>query len=103
MRLMILLLQFLTIVFTNSFIKIPFQKKQYNLCECKFNNSKLNQNHTLYNKKCIHLDIPKDDESKDEKWDHGEIPWEFNDTQRTSNHTNKNPMLDGNNIAFLFI
>jgi hypothetical protein len=82
---------------------MPFQKKQYNLCECKFNNSKLNQNHTLYNKKCIHLDIPKDDESKDEKWDHGEIPWEFNDTQRTSNHTNKNPMLDGNNIAFLFI
>ena len=97
-----ILLQLVTILFTNSFIKTPFQKKQYNLCECKFN-CKLNQNHTLYNKKCIHLDIPKDDESKDEKWEDGEIPWEFNDTQQISNHTNKNPMLDGNNIAFLFI
>ena len=96
-----MLLQFVTILFTNSFIKLPFQKKQYNLCECKFN-SKFNQNITLYNKKCIHVDIPNH-EAQDEKWEDGEIPWEFNDTQRTSNHTNKNPILDGHNIAFLFI
>ena len=102
MQLFMLLLQFLTIAFTNSFIKLPFQKKQNNLCECKFN-SKFYQNHTLYNKKCIHLDIPKDHEQQDEKWEDGEIPWEFNDTQRTSNDTNKNPILDGHNIAFLFI
>ena len=100
---LLMLLQFVTILFTNSFIKLPFQKKQYNLCEYKFNNSKFNQNITLYNKKCIHLDISKDDEAQDEKWEDGEIPWEFNDTQRTSNHTNKNPILDGHNIAFLFI
>jgi|Laugresbdmm110sn_2_1035109.scaffolds.fasta_scaffold26322_3 hypothetical protein len=102
MQLFMLLLQFLTIAFTNSFIKIPFQKKQYYLCECKFN-SNFNKNHTLYNKKCIHVDIPTDDEPTDEKWEDGEIPWEFNDTQRTSNDTNKNPILDGHNIAFLFI
>ena len=102
MQLFKLLLQFLTIVFTNSFIKMPFQKKQYNFCECKFN-SKFNQNHTLYNKKCIHLDIPKDHDQQDEKWEDGEIPWEFNDTQPNLNHTNKNPILNGHNIAFLFI
>lgn len=102
MRLIILLLQFVTILFTNSFIKMPFQKKQYNLCECKFN-SNFNKNHTLYNKKCIHLDIPKDDEPKDEKWEDGEIPWEFNDTQQSKNDTHKNPILNGHNIAFLFI
>ena len=49
MRSFILLLQIVTILFTNSFIKMPFQKKQYNLCECKYI-SKMNQNNTLYNK-----------------------------------------------------
>jgi hypothetical protein len=102
MQLFMLLLQFLTIAFTNSFIKLPFQKKQNNLCECKFN-SKFYQNHTLYNKKCIHLDIPNDHEPQDEKWEDGEIPWEFNDTQQSKNDTNKNPILNGHNIAFLFI
>ena len=102
MRLMILLLQFLTIVFTNSFIKMPFQKKHCNLCECKFN-SKLNENNTLYNKKCIHMDILSDVTANDEKWEDGEIPWEFNDTQIIKNNTIKNPMLEGHNIAFLFI
>ena len=81
---------------------MPFQKKQYNLCECKYI-SKMNQNNTLYNKKCIHMDIPADDEPKDETWEDGEIPWEFNDTQPNSHRTNKNPMLHGHNIAFLFI
>lgn len=99
---LITLLQILTIVFTNSFIKLPFQKKQNNLCECK-TISKIIMNNTSDNKKCIYLDIPKNDESKDEKWEDGEIPWEFNDTHRTSNHTNKNPMLEGHNVAFLFI
>jgi hypothetical protein len=102
MQLFMLLLQFLTIAFTNSFTKLPFQKKQNNLCECKFN-SKFYQNHTLYNKKCIHLDIPKHHEQQDEKWEDGEIPWEFNDTQQSKNDTNKNPILNGHNIAFLFI
>jgi hypothetical protein len=102
MQVFMLLLQFLTIAFTNSFIKLPFQKKQNNLCECKFN-SKFYQNHTLYNKKCIHLDIPKDHEQQDEKWEDGEITWEFNDTQQSKNNTNKNPILNGHNIAFLFI
>ena len=49
------------------------------------------------------MDIPADDEPKDETWEDGEIPWEFNDTQPNSNRTNKNPMLHGHNIAFLFI
>jgi len=99
---LITLLQILTIVFTNSFIKLPFQKKQYNVCECK-PISKIIMNNTSDNKKCIYLDIPKNDEPKDEKWEDGEIPWEFNDTQQSKNDTNKNPILNWHNIAFLFI
>jgi hypothetical protein len=99
--LLFILLQLVTILFTNSFVKIPFQKKQYNLCECKYI-LKFNRNNTLHNKKCIHLDIPNN-EPNDEKWEDGEIPWEFNDTQIIKNNTNINPMLEGHNIAFLFI
>ena len=99
---LLVILQLLTILFTNSFIKMPFQKKQYNLCECSKDIFKYIRNHTLYNKKCIQLDIPSD-EPKDETWEDGEIPWEFNDTQIIKNNTNNNPMLEGHNIAFLFI
>lgn len=99
---LITLLQILTIVFTNSFIKLPFQKKQNNLCECK-TISKIIMNNTSDNKKCIYLDIPKNDEPKDEKWEDGEIPWEFNDTRQSSNDTYKNPILNWQNIAFLLI
>lgn len=102
MRSIMLLLQFLTILFTNSFIKMPFQKKHCNLCEYKAI-FKLLQNNTLFNKKNIHMDILSDVTANDEKWEDGEIPWEFNDTQQSKNDTNKNPILNGHNIAFLFI
>uniref|UniRef100_A0A6C0LPI4 Uncharacterized protein n=1 Tax=viral metagenome TaxID=1070528 RepID=A0A6C0LPI4_9ZZZZ len=47
------------------------------------------------------LEIPVDDV---ETWEDGEIPWELNDTtiKKVLPHE-KNPMLDGPNIAFLFI
>jgi len=97
-----ILLQLATILLTNSFIKLPFQKKHCNLCEYKAI-FKLLQNNTLFNKKNIHMDILSDVTANDEKWEDGEIPWEFNDTQRITNNTNINPMLEGHNVAFLFI
>jgi hypothetical protein len=45
------------------------------------------------------LEIPLDDI---ESWEDGEIPWELNDTT-TKVPPQKNPMLEGHNIAFLFI
>ncbi len=45
------------------------------------------------------LEIPLDDI---ESWEDGEIPWELNDTTiKVPPRTN--PMLEGHNIAFLFI
>jgi len=46
------------------------------------------------------LEIPLDEV---ETWEDGEIPWEFNDTTTKVLPPQKNPMLDGHNIAFLFI
>lgn len=45
------------------------------------------------------LEIPLDDI---ESWEDGEIPWELNDTTKKV-LPQKNPMLEGHNIAFLFI
>lgn len=47
------------------------------------------------------LEIPLDEV---ETWEDGEIPWELNDTTiKKVLPPQKNPMLDGDNIAFLFI
>ena len=98
---LLVILQLVTILFTNSFIKTPFQKKHCNLCEYKYI-FKLLQNNTLFNKKNIHMDSISHADS-DEKWEDGEIPWEFNDTQIIKNNNITNPMLEGHNVAFLFI
>jgi hypothetical protein len=106
---LLLLLQLLNAEFSFSFIKSPFQfyrthinenanqrsdKLKYfikNLCNHK-NNKEI--------RKPAILEIPVE---LDEKWEEGEIPWDFIDTNVTTNNKNNGSNLDANNIAFLFV
>ena len=109
---LLLFLQLLNAEFSFSFIKSPFQLYRGNII--------VNGNHfsnklkyfiqNLYNHKnnkeirnLTILEIPVD---FDEKWEEGEIPWDFIDTNVTNNNINKNnnsSNLNANNVAFLLI
>lgn len=102
-----LLLVITTINISKSFIKSPFQNKQCRLEDnnaCPFNKIRYyfktlnnHKNNKEIRKPAI-LELPVELE---EKWEEGEIPWDFVDTNVTIK--NQYPSLnDADRIAFLF-
>lgn len=104
-----LLLVITTINISSSFIKSPFQNKQcriddnnncsiFNKIRYYFKNLNNNKNNKEIRKPAI-LELPIELE---EKWDEGEIPWDFVDNNITSIKKNQS-LNDEHRIAFLFI
>lgn len=106
---LLLLLQLLNAEFSFSFIKSPFQLYRGNIIDNgnHFSNKLKYFIQNLYNDKnnkeirnLTILEIPVD---FDEKWEEGEIPWDFIDTNVTTNNKNNSSILNANTISFLLI